>query len=222
MNTIAAALITHRPKTTAACAALTAAAAAAWLAGQRAALGPLAAATAAAIAAVYTAAALTACHRTLRRRRRREARKTAADTVAYLAADLAAGTDPARALAAAEPDWPDETRTARRLKAALNVAAELGAPAADLCRRLADHLREDDQAGARAGAQTASIRATAALLIALPAAGVAFGELLGVDALAFLLAEPAGIAAAAAAMGLQAAGLAWTSVLIKSVRIGGA
>ncbi|MFG3338489.1 type II secretion system F family protein [Glycomyces sp. NPDC048151] len=221
MTAIATALITNRPKTTAAVAALIAAAVAAWLAGYRhdGGLGPLAAAAAGSIAAIYTAAAATAWHLALRRKRHREARRAAADTVAYLASDLAAGTDPARAVAAAEPDWPAEaTATARRLQAALRIAAELGAPAAELCRRLAEHLNDDDQAAARAGAQTASIRATAALLVALPVAGVALGETaLGVEAVAFLFANPAGIGAAATAMALQAAGLAWTGALINAV-----
>jgi tight adherence protein B len=221
MTTIAIALITHRPKAAASIAALLSAAVAAWLAGYRheGGLGLLTAAAAGAVAAIYTAAAVVAWHFALRRKREREARRAAADTVAYLAADLAAGTDPACAIAAAEPEWPAEaTVTARRLRAALRIAAELGAPAAELCRRLADHLNDDDQAAARAGAQTASIRATAALLIALPVAGVALGEgALGVEAVAFLFATPAGIGAAATAMGLQAAGLAWTGALIASV-----
>jgi tight adherence protein B len=221
MTTIAIALITHRPKAAASIAALLSAAVAAWLAGYRheGGLCLLAAAAAGAVAAIYTAAAVVAWHFALRRKREREARRAAADTVAYLAADLAAGTDPACAIAAAEPEWPAEaTVTARRLRAALRIAAELGAPAAELCRRLADHLNDDDQAAARAGAQTASIRATAALLIALPVAGVALGEgALGVEAVAFLFATPAGIGAAATAMGLQAAGLAWTGALIASV-----
>ncbi|GAA2299405.1 hypothetical protein GCM10009853_064610 [Glycomyces scopariae] len=225
MTAIATALITHRPKTTAIGIALAAAALAAWFAGHRhqGGLGPLAAATAGTLAALYAAAAATAWHRALRRKRRRDAERAAADTVAYLAADLAAGTDPDRAIAAAEPDWPAEAAaTAARLRAALAIAAELGAPAAELCRRLADHLRETEQANARAHAQTASIRTTAALLIALPLAGIGFGELLGADALAFLLANPLGIAAAATAVGLQAAGAAWTAALIASVGTGGA
>jgi len=223
MTAIITGLVTHRPKLTAAIAAFVAALLAGWSTGWRhdGGLGPLGAVTAGAIAAAYATVAVMAWHFALRRKRGREARRAAADTVAYLAADLAAGTDPARAVAAAEPDWPaDVIPTTKRLQAALTIAAELGAPAADLCRRLADHLREDDQAAARAQAQTASIRATAALLIALPAAGVALGEALGVDAVAFLFASPAGIGAAVAAMGLQGAGLAWTGALIKSVGVG--
>ncbi|MEU5154508.1 type II secretion system F family protein [Glycomyces sp. NPDC021274] len=224
MTAIATTLITHRPKAAAGVTALLVAALAAWLAGWRhdGGLGPIAATTAGAVAAIYTAAAVIAWHLALRRKRHREARRAAADTVAYLAADLAAGTDPTRAVAAAEPDWPAEaSATARRLRASLRIAAELGAPAAELCRRLADHLNDDDRAAARAGAQTASIRATAALLIALPVAGVALGEVaLGVEAVAFLFGSPAGIGAAGAAMGLQAAGLAWTGALINSVNPG--
>ncbi|THV41578.1 type II secretion system F family protein [Glycomyces buryatensis] len=215
MNAIARALMIHRPKRTAAAAATAATIAAAWLASG---LGALAAVTAGVLAAVYTAAALAAWHRSLRRQHLREARQGAADTVAYLAADLAAGTDPARAIAAIEPDWPRGARsTARRLNAAWSVASELGAPAAELCRRLADHLREDEQAAARGRAQTASIRATAGLLTVLPAAGVALGESLGIDAVAFLLASWAGIACLAGAIVLQGAGLAWTRALIASV-----
>lgn len=221
MTAIATALITYRPKAAASITALLTAALAAWFTGYRhdGGLGPLAATSAGAIAAVYAAATVTAWHFALRRKRNREARAAAADTVASLAADLAAGTDPARAIAAVEPDWPAEaTVTARRLRAALRIAAELGAPAAELCHRLARHLYDDHQAAARAGAQTASIRATAALLVALPVAGVALGEVaLGVEAVAFLFASPAGIGAAATAMGLQAAGLAWTGALITAV-----
>lgn len=223
--TAATALVTARPKTAAAIAALIAALAAAWLTGYRhdGGLGPVAAATAAAVAAIYTAAAMTAWYRSMRRKRLRESRRAAADTVAFLAADLAAGTDPVQALSAAEPDWPaDAEAAAGRLRTALAVAAELGAPAAELCRRLAEHLRESEQASARAQAQTASIRATAALLIALPVAGVALGETLGVDAVAFLFASPTGLAAALLAMGLQAAGLGWTGALINTVDPGGA
>src|SRR5690606_25401025 len=132
--------------------------------------------------------------------------------------DLAAGTDPQRAIAAVEPDWPSRAPAAtRRLASAWAVAAELGAPAAALCGRLAEHLREDERAAARVRAQTASIHATAALLTALPAAGVALGEALGVGAVAFLLTTLPGLACLAAAMALQAAGLAWTRALIRSV-----
>ncbi|HLU28485.1 MAG TPA: type II secretion system F family protein [Glycomyces sp.] len=215
MNDTVTDLLTHRPRTVAAAAAAATALTAAWLASG---LGPLGALTAAALAAAYTAAAVTARHGALRRRRGREARRTAADTIAYLAADLAAGTDPQRAIAAVEPDWPSRAPAAtRRLASAWAVAAELGAPAAALCGRLAEHLREDERAAARVRAQTASIHATAALLTALPAAGVALGEALGVGAVAFLLTTLPGLACLAAAMALQAAGLAWTRALIRSV-----
>lgn len=215
MNTTITGLLTRRPRTTTAAAATAAALTAAWLAHGLGLLGTL---TAAAIAAAYTAAAATAWHGALTRRRHREARRTAADTIAHLAADLAAGTDPPRAIAAIEPDWPrDAPAATRRLAAAWAVAAALGAPAAELCRRLADHLRDDEQAASRTRAQTASIHTTAALLTALPAAGVALGEALGVGAVAFLLTTLPGLACLTAAMALQAAGLAWTRALIRSV-----
>ncbi|WP_100445091.1 type II secretion system F family protein [Glycomyces xiaoerkulensis] len=217
MRTTLSALLTHRPRTTVAAMAATAGLAAAWTAES---LGPLAMITAALTAATYTAAAATAARLTLQRSRLREARRAAADTVAYLAADLAAGTDPNRAVAAIEADWPHRAETTtRRLAAAWKVAAEIGAPAAELCRRLAEQLREDEQAAARSRAQTASIRATAALLTALPVGGVALGQALGVDAVAFLLATGPGIACLAAAITLQAAGLAWTRALIASVGV---
>ncbi|GAB3647588.1 hypothetical protein GCM10028833_11660 [Glycomyces tarimensis] len=99
------------------------------------------------------------------------------------------------------------------------MAAELGAPTAELCRRLAEHLREDEQAAARVRAQTASIHATAALLTALPAAGVALGEALGAGAVAFLLTTLPGAACLAAAMALQSAGIAWTRALVDAVGV---
>lgn len=215
MNGAITELLLSRPRAAITAVTTIAALAAAWAA---AALGPLAAVTAALAVAVYAAGTTTAWHRSLMRKRRRQATRDAADTVAYLAADLAAGTDPTRAIAAIEPDWPREARsTTKRLAAAWSVAGELGAPAAELCRRLADDLREDERAAARTSAMTASIRATAALLTALPVAGVALGEALGVAAFASLLGTMPGIACLAAAMALQAAGIAWTRVLINGI-----
>lgn len=217
MNGTAATLLIHRPRTAIGVAASTAALTAAWLAHGLGLLGTLAAAG---VAAAYAAAAAGAWRGVLDGRRRREARRTAADTVALLAADLDAGADPAGAIALIEPDWPSGVPIAtERLAAAWAVAAELGAPAAELCRRLAEHLREDERSLSRISAQTASIHATAALLTALPVAGVALGEAIGVDAVAFLLTTPPGIACLAAAMALQAAGLVWTKALIRSVGV---
>ncbi|GAB3226414.1 hypothetical protein GCM10027447_16570 [Glycomyces halotolerans] len=217
MTATITALLTARPRTTTIAAAALAAVAAAWLAHG---IGPVAMTTAALTAAAYAAAAVTTRRRSLHRKRLELARRAAADTVAYLAADLAAGTDPNRAVAAIAADWPREaTQTTERLAVAWKVAAELGAPAADLCRRLADHLREDEQAASRTRAQTASIRATAALLTVLPVGGVALGETLGVGAVEFLLATLPGIACLAAAMALHAAGLAWTGALVRSVGV---
>lgn len=217
MRATITALLTHRPYPTIATTALIAGAAAAWFARH---LGIMAMAAAALTAATYMTVAAAAWHAALRRKHLREAHRSAADTVAYLAADLAAGTDPARAVAAVEADWPREAESAtERLAAAWDVAAELGAPAADLCRRLAADLREDEQTAARTRAQTSSIHATAALLTALPVAGVALGEAMGVGAVAFLLSNPAGIACLGAAMALQAAGIAWTRALVAAVAV---
>lgn len=215
MNRTATALLTERPRTAIAAAAATTALAAAGLARE---LGLLAAIAAALTAAAYTCAAMAAWRAALRRKRLREASRRAADAVAALAADLAAGTDPDRAAAAVEAEWPREAAaTTRRLAAAWRVAGALGAPTAELCRRLAEHLREDERAAARTRAQTASIRATATLLAVLPIGGIALGEILGVEAIAFLLATGPGIACLAAAMALQAAGIAWTRALTASI-----
>ena len=209
------ALVTDRPVIGVAAAALAAALAAAALAGG---LGPLAAGAAAFTAAAYAGAGVRAWRSALLRRRRREAARRAADAVAALAADLAAGTDPARAAAAVEADWPPgAASTAGRLTSAWNVAAALGAPTAELCRRLAEHLREDERAAARTRAQTASIRATATLLTVLPVAGIALGEALGTEAVAFLLSTGPGVACLAVAMALQAAGIVWTRALTASI-----
>ncbi|WP_199042361.1 type II secretion system F family protein [Glycomyces salinus] len=215
MNRTFTSLLTDHPAAAVVSATVIAALAAAGLVRG---LGPLAAAVAALTAAAYTCAAMTAWRSALRRKRLGEAARRAADAVAALAADLAAGTDPDRAAAAVEADWPPEaTATTRRLTAAWRVAAALGAPTAELCRRLAEHLREDERAAARTRAQTASIRATATLLTVLPVGGIALGEALGVEAIGFLLATGPGIACLAAAMALQAAGIAWTRALTASI-----
>jgi tight adherence protein B len=106
----------------------------------------------------------------------------------------------------------DERVTA--LSAAVwRLAERTGAPAADLLERVEADARTADRARDSAAAQAAGARATALLLAALPAGGIALGYGIGVDPLRVLLHTPLGAGCAAGTVLLQVAGLAWAARL---------
>jgi tight adherence protein B len=79
--------------------------------------------------------------------------------------------------------------------------------------RVEADARAGDRARASAAAQAAGARATALLLAALPAGGIALGYGIGVDPLRVLLHTPLGAGCAAGTVLLQSAGLAWAARL---------
>ncbi|PRY29427.1 tight adherence protein B [Pseudosporangium ferrugineum] len=100
------------------------------------------------------------------------------------------------------------TATAERL------AERTGAPMADLIERIETDARAADRAVAAAAAQVAGAQATAVLLAALPAGGIALGYGMGADPLRILLRTPLGGACAVGAVLLQVAGLLWAERLV--------
>lgn len=94
------------------------------------------------------------------------------------------------------------------------LAERTGAPAADLVERIEADARAADRAKASAAAQAAGAQATAILLAALPAGGIALGYSIGADPLRILLHTGLGAACALGAVALQCAGLLWADRLV--------
>jgi tight adherence protein B len=167
---------------------------------------------AAVVAASYAALGLRGVVRRARRRRTAAARSRSLDHLCSLAADLRAGLPPA---AVSRGDGPGtDPRIADLTAAVWRLAERTGAPAADLVERIEADARAADRAQASAAAQAAGAQATAMLLAALPAGGIALGYSIGADPLRILLHTGLGAACALGAVLLQCAGLLWADRLV--------
>jgi tight adherence protein B len=148
-------------------------------------------------------------------------RRELLDQITAAASDLRAGLPTGDAMAgpaisgpAGAVSGPDPLR--ERVRAATGLAERTGAPLAELLDRVEADARAGDRARAAAGAQAAGARATAWLLAGLPAGGLALGYVIGADPLQVLLYTPAGAMCALGAVGLQMAGLAWSSRIMRN------
>lgn len=180
--------------------------------------GLLAGPVAGVAAAVYAAVTAGFWQRHREARARLRARDRALDALAALAADLRAGLPPqvARSAVATLIDAVPLVRD--RVAAAAHVADRTGAPLADLLDRLEVDLRGLERVRLTAAAHAAGTRATAALLAALPLAGIGVGYGMGADPVHVLLHTRPGAGCVAVAVLLQLAGLGWTGRLS---RVGG-
>jgi tight adherence protein B len=176
-------------------------------------VGLAAAAMAGVVAGIVATAYAGLITATALRRRRREViareQAQAIETVSELASDLRAGL-PTTAIIQA-------TQVIRKLDqatAACMISERLGSPLADLLDRVEADLRAAQALRASVRAQTAGTQATAALLAALPLAGVALGLTLGVDPIHSLLHTQLGAACVLGGLVLQLTGLGWTSRLV--------
>jgi tight adherence protein B len=104
------------------------------------------------------------------------------------------------------------------LATAWAVATESGAPLAPTLRRFAGVLRSLAQGRRNVEVALAGPVATARIVLALPAVGLLFGMLLGVDALRVLVATPAGWACLAVGGLLVLGGVRWNRRLIRAAR----
>lgn len=143
--------------------------------------------------------------------------ETAAE-VSFLAADLQAGADPNKALSSTLTHWPTGAELVRKqLWSAWKVSGRLGAPATDICRALGKHLQAHAMLGERLQAQTASIKATAGLLLVLPGFGILLGESMGASPVHFLFYTWPGFGCVALVLALQGLGWLWVRQLLSSV-----
>jgi tight adherence protein B len=180
------------------------------------------------VAGLATGAYCGVAIRILRRRRAEQLtnrhRVRALDALYSLAADLRAGM-PASSTAAMPATVASIVEGGGRLvhlvEALRRVADQTGAPLADLLERVAADARATDRISAVAAAQAAGAQATAWLLAALPAGGIALGYAIGADPLRVLLRTPIGAGCTAGAITLQVAGLAWADRLIRPTPVDG-
>ena len=105
----------------------------------------------------------------------------------------------------------------RQLAACWAVGSGTGASLASAAERLAAALRDEQAHRQEVAAQLAGPRATARLLAALPALGLAMGWAMGADPLAFLLGTPAGLACLITGLVLDGTGLYWSARLARRV-----
>lgn len=183
--------------------------------------------------------------RRARKRDRERERRAAAviELCGAVAGELRAGRQPVEALLAAPPgpigerwgpvsaaarfggDVPEALRRAARspgaegltgVAACWQVAVDEGAGLAAGLDRVAAALRAERDHQQHLRSKLAGPRATAVVLMLLPALGLGLGSALGADPLHVLLHTPAGLACLLAGGLLEWAGFAWTARVIRT------
>lgn len=139
------------------------------------------------------------------------------------AAGASAAGDPVapalRGVLARRPGSDEATAALVAVAAAWEVSERTGAPAAQLLRRLAGALREEADARDAREAALAAPRATARLLLALPALGLLLGHALGAAPLLVLVGTAPGRLAGAVGAALALAGWVWTRRLVAAAAV---
>ncbi|WP_405012595.1 type II secretion system F family protein [Kitasatospora sp. NBC_01539] len=111
-------------------------------------------------------------------------------------------------------------RGAAALAACWQVGSDSGTGLAHGLDRLADALRAERALAEEIAGELAGCRATTALLAVLPVLALLLGAALGAHPLTTLLHTPAGLGCLAAGVLLEAAGLAWTSRIVRDAEGG--
>ncbi|MGI5246540.1 hypothetical protein [Dactylosporangium sp. CA-139066] len=184
---------------------------------------------AAAVAGIYALMALIAVRRHLVRQEAEHTVTTLLDAVDTATEELRAGTIPDGVAAARRTGGPGVSGGRRaiwaeaaaevaqaRLDAAYRLSESLGVPLADLLDRVDADLRSGQTLRGGVAAQLSSAQATAAVLLALPAAGLWVGAALGTHPVHQLLHTPLGATCAVTAVALQCGGFVWTSGMVQA------
>lgn len=103
--------------------------------------------------------------------------------------------------------------------AATRLAAELGAPLADVLDGCSAGILAAEEAEAARSLALAGPVATARLLAAMPAVGLALGLFMGADPIGQLLGGGIGTLAGMAGIALAGAGARWTAALVRRARV---
>jgi len=143
------------------------------------------------------------------------ARVGAAEALALVAARLRAGAEPEDAWRGVELVTSSGAATVR---AARELARELGAPLAELLDEVGVGVTDDESAEAEREAALAGPAATGRLLGWLPVAGLLLALVLGADVLAVASDAGVGTASTAAGLVLVLVGQAWTRALVRTAR----
>ena len=136
--------------------------------------------------------------------------------LAPVAAAAALGDDVPSALAAEADRHPAVARDLRRVAQTWALADRHGVAPAALLSDVLTGIRWRTAHAGRIRAQLAGPRATAAVLVGLPAVGLALGELIGAAPLAVLRSSATGQLLVAVGLGLVAAGAAWTARILRT------
>ncbi len=162
------------------------------------------------------------------------------DALGSLEAELHAGQAPAAALARAAgqpPAWPMAVAALRvgadvasalradavtspllgQLAACWDVASHSGSGLGQSVAILAESARTREELEATLNAELAGPRATARVLVLLPAIGLLLGMGLGADPLGWLLGNPIGLLCGAGGLLLTVAGSAWSRHIVRKV-----
>ena len=123
------------------------------------------------------------------------------------------GADPSTALRQHATEVP----AMERLAACWRVSARTGAGLAEVADALAVDLHSAQRRHGEMAVEVAASRATATLLAALPAVGIALGSSLGAHPLHFLLHTAVGAGVLCVGMLFEVTGLLWTDRMIRGV-----
>ncbi|QHT58365.1 type II secretion protein F [Cellulomonas sp. H30R-01] len=108
----------------------------------------------------------------------------------------------------------EDVARARAVVAAARLAADLGAPLADVLEGVAGAVAADEEHDADVAAALAGPRATARVLLLLPVAGVLLGTLLGADPVGVMTSGGVGTGCALLGATLLLVGRWWTGRLV--------
>lgn len=136
---------------------------------------------------------------------------------ARVAAAIESGADVAGAIRA-EATSASDRRAWAAIAAAWQIATDAGAPLAATLREFAAALRSLEQIERNVASALAAPRATARMVMVLPAVGILFGAVLGFNTVGVLVTTPAGLACLATGGTLMLVARGWNRRLVAAAK----